>query len=502
MNSDLSTMALNAVFRASQCLAKPGEPNETLGDLLAILDETLGYTRGFVAVLERDSGDLELAAAHGIPQDKWKGVRFRKGEGITGLILETEAPLAAPRLGSDPRFLNRLGLFEPDSAMVGVPIILSDVVIGAFCVSMSVSERYRLDDHITIVSMFANLAGSVVTQLVRRGAYSAAGRGTSESPKPSSGGIARPKDMVGVSKAMAFVFEAISHAAARTAPTLIRGEPGTGKELAARAIHYASPRASAPFVVINCAATPGALLEAELFGAGRDRPGKLAQAHGGTLFLDEVAETPPAFQSGLMRFLLEGSYERRDGALRENMDVRMITSTSADLEKAVARRKFREDLYYKLNVLQIFIPPLRERKEDIPPLVDHILDRLGRECGERLSITPDAMDILSGCDWRGNTRELENCVSRCAAHCAVNTITREDIPCHYGQCASRLARPGARWEGDAVSGAGPLTDERERIIAALKKTGWVQAKAARLLKMTPRQIGYRITKLKIDMESF
>ncbi|MBI5814654.1 MAG: nif-specific transcriptional activator NifA [Nitrospinae bacterium] len=511
MNADLSNAAVNAVFRASVSISKSLGPVETVAEILAASGGALGYMHGFAALVDPDSGDLLVEAAHEIPGEKWKDARYRKGEGITGLILETGEPLAVPRVGSDPRFLHKMAVYEPDSAFVGVPIKGVGGIKGVLTFSLNISERYRLDDHVKIVTMFANLIGGVATrhiaaekekELIIREKERLSGQLKSQF---------HPENMVGISKVMMDVFENVRQVAKWNTTVLVRGESGTGKELVAKAIHYASPRAAGPFIKLNCAAIPDTLLESELFGyekgaftgAITSKPGRFELAHKGTLFLDEIGDTSPAFQSKLLRVLQEGQFERLGGSLTITVDVRLITATNMNLEKAVSEKRFREDLYYRLNVMPIYIPPLRERREDIPHLVEHFLGKLGRECGARISMDQEALAVLTDCGWRGNVRELENCVQRSAVRCEGSVIGKKDISCASGRCASRLAGPneipGPPDREEDILG---IKDERERIIATLRKTGWVQAKAARLLNMTPRQIGYRILKLNIEMKSY
>ncbi|GBC94674.1 Transcriptional regulatory protein ZraR [bacterium HR16] len=237
----------------------------------------------------------------------------------------------------------------------------------------------------------------------------------------------RPRDtldlqgIVGNSEAMRKVYEMIGKVAASNATVLIRGESGTGKELVAKAIHRNSSRAGGPFVAVSCAALPETLLESELFGHERNaftgatsqKPGRFELAHKGTLFLDEVAEITPAIQVKLLRVLQEHEFERLGGTKTIKVDVRLVAATNKDLEKMVQEKTFRDDLYYRLHVIEIYLPPLRERREDIPLLVEHFLKQYNRENGKRLkSVAPEAMDILMKYRWPGNVRELENAIER------------------------------------------------------------------------------------------
>jgi Nif-specific regulatory protein len=272
----------------------------------------------------------------------------------------------------------------------------------------------------------------------------------------------------------------------------------------ANAIHYNSPRARGAFVKLNCASLPENLLESELFGhekgaftgAITQRKGRFEQADGGTLFLDEIGEVSSAFQAKLLRVLQEGELERVGGTRTIKVDVRIVAATHRDLESDVETGKFREDLYYRLNVMPITIPPLRDRLEDVPDIARHLVGRIGQHQGRELSLTDSALRVLMHHDWPGNVRELENCLER-AAVMSDNGIIDRDAILHTGIDERVSVGRASTRDFDLDD---PNLDERERVIAALEQAGWVQAKAARLLNMTPRQIAYRIQTLNIKVK--
>ncbi len=308
---------------------------------------------------------------------------------------------------------------------------------------------------------------------------------------------------------MRHVFEQVRQVAKWDTTVLIRGESGTGKELIANAIHYNSPRASGAFVKLNCAALPETLLESELFGhekgaftgAVRARRGRFEQADGGTLFLDEIGDISPAFQAKLLRVVQEGEFERVGGGSTVVVDVRILAATHRDLEAAVAAGEFREDLYYRLNVVPITMPPLRERIEDIPELAHFLVAKIARHQGRELVLTDSAVRLLLRHGWPGNVRELESCLERAAIMGADGRIDRHAVVL-AGVEEKLVTTPslaGAAGNAAATDLSDPSLDERERVIAALEQAGWVQARAARLLGMTPRQIAYRIQRLKIQV---
>lgn len=313
-------------------------------------------------------------------------------------------------------------------------------------------------------------------------------------------------NMIGNSNAMHQVYDSIIQVAHSNATVLIRGESGTGKELVAHAIHYNSPRADKPFIKINCGAIPESLIESELFGyekgaftdAQEQKLGKFELANGGTLFLDEIGELSPNVQVKLLRVLQEKEIERVGGLSPVKVNVRVITATNRDLEYELQQKQFREDLYYRLNVFPIFLPPLRERKTDVLLLSEHFLEKFCKENNKSINrISSLAIDLLSTYHWPGNVRELENCMERAVLVCRSDTIQATDLP----PTLQRSDTTDTITE-DATYDELVANFERELIIDALKKTRGNKSKAATLLKTTQRIIGYKITTLGIDHQKF
>ncbi len=305
------------------------------------------------------------------------------------------------------------------------------------------------------------------------------------------------RNIIGISPVMERVFSMVRRVADTEATVLITGESGTGKELVARAIHSLGSRREGPFVAVNCAAIPKDLLESELFGhvkgaftgAVRDRTGKFSQADGGTLFLDEVGEMPVELQPKLLRALQERSVEPVGGSAPQKVDVRLAAATNTDLEKAIREGVFREDLYYRLAVIPIHLPPLRERREDIPLLIRHFAAKHG---AETISFSDEAVEALSAYDWPGNVRELENTVERLLIMREGDAVTIGDLP-------DKLR--GVRGSGPAGSVVNlpaegyPLEQlEREIVLSALERNGWNQTAAARFLRIPRHVLVYRMEK--------
>jgi Nif-specific regulatory protein len=507
---------LAALFEVSSVLSRSLELRETLRQVLRTLHERGRLCRGMVSLLDADSGDLLVAALHDNDAAPFEKIRYRPGEGVIGQVLETNQRWILPRVGDEPRFLDRLGLFDPGLPFIGVPIrVGDDDVAGVFALQPPVADAL-MPQRARFAEMVANLIGQGVRLSRSVEAERRALREERDTLRRHLKGSHGFDNIIGRTERMRLVFEQVRQVAKWNTTVLLRGESGTGKELIANAIHYNSPRAGGAFVKLNCAALPDNLLESELFGhekgaftgAQAQRKGRFEQADGGTIFLDEIGEISPAFQAKLLRVLQEGEFERVGGSRTLKIDVRVIAATNRNLEQEVKDGMFREDLYYRLNVMPILMPALRERIEDVPELAKFLVTKLAARQGRELSITDSALGVLMRYRWPGNVRELENCMERAAVMSDGGIIDRDvlnltgiDVGSLSDACAvlppAPLSPPGADLDLDD-----PDVDERERVIAALEQAGWVQAKAARLLGMTPRQIAYRIQTMKIRVKQF
>jgi Nif-specific regulatory protein len=393
-------------------------------------------------------------------------------------------------------------------------------------------HQHSFDNDVRFLTMVANLIGQTVRLHRSVSAERAQLQEEKRRLKRELQGKYSLDNVVGISKAMQEVFAEVHQSAPSRSTMLLRGESGTGKEVMARAIHYLSPRKDGPFIKLNCAALSESLLESELFGhekgaftgAQAERKGRFELANGGTLFLDEIGDISPAFQAKLLRVLQEREFERVGGSRSIKVDVRLITATNRDLESAVAKGEFRADLYYRINVVSIFIPPLRERREDIPYLVEHFLAKYGQENGREFSLAPQALNTLMNCYWPGNVRQLENCIERTATMARNRVINDEELSCYQNKCLTQVLHEPAQIEYVHAPGAGgerrqsavipikevrpeadtaqPPSSERERLVWAMEQCGWVQAKAARLLNISARQMGYALQKYGIEIKRF
>jgi len=306
--------------------------------------------------------------------------------------------------------------------------------------------------------------------------------------------------LIGSAPEIVAIYQELMQVSQSRATVLLRGESGTGKELVAKLMHENSPRAKGPFIKVNCAALSETLLESELFGhergaftgAIKTKKGRFELAHGGTLFLDEIGDLSLSVQVKLLQVLQEKSFERVGGVETLTVDVRTVAATHRDLEKAIINGAFREDLYYRLNVIPIFLPPLRDRREDTPLLVSHFLNKFNKENNKKVELSDEILELFIKYNWPGNVRELENCIERLIVLAKEERITLKTIPpaikTYFGDIQRVIP---AQTKGIPLKAATEKM-EREAMEKALARAGGVQAKAARLLGITPRQIAYKI----------
>ncbi|MGC2458170.1 MAG: nif-specific transcriptional activator NifA [Gallionellaceae bacterium] len=544
MRVSKNNIQLVTVYEVSKILNSSLDLHKTMRSVLNVLSSHLQMLRGMVALVQED-GDLQVIAATGMGTGEIEQGRFKRGEGVMGNILKTGVPAVVPDISKEAMFLNRTGSRKTRSkaiiSFIGVPIKVGRECIGVLSFDREnenqESERYFGND-VQFLTMVANLIGQTV-RLHQKVAHDRANllqekfRLQSELHNKYS-----LDNVIGQSKIMQSVFAEVHQVAASKSTVLLRGESGTGKEAIARAIHYLSPRKDKPFIKVNCAALSETLLESELFGhergsftgASQERKGRFEMAHGGTLFLDEIGDISPAFQTKLLRVLQEREFERVGGNKTIKVDVRVVAATNRNLEQAVAKGEFREDLYYRINVVAIFLPPLRERREDVPMLAEYFLKQANEESGKHLKFSAEAMQVLISCNWPGNVRELNNCVERIVATTQGNSIRKKDLLCDREMCFSSImwqqhskhgvipiasVRPGSvapprerhaeeahHTGADTAFATEAGNPQRQQIIDALEKCGWVQAKAARLLGVTPRQMGYAISKYGIDVKRY
>jgi Nif-specific regulatory protein len=384
-------------------------------------------------------------------------------------------------------------------AFVCVPVRLGNETIGALSVERSYGHDVSFDEDIRVLSIIASLIAHAV-RLQQFTEEEAALVAENERLQRELADKYRPANIIGKSREMAPVYEMIDQVARSDATVLIRGESGTGKELIAQAVHYGSPRAKGPFIRVNCAALPEGLIESELFGhekgafsgAVQQRVGRFERAAGGTIFLDEIGDLTPTVQVRLLRVLQEREFERVGGNKVLDADVRVVAATNRPLEKDMEEGRFRADLYYRLNVFPIHVPPLRERRTDIILLADHFIEKYSARHGRSIvRLSTPAIDLLMAYHWPGNVRELENAIERAVL------LADSDV------IHARLLPPSLQMARAEDTRSGPLESqvealEKELIIDALKVSRGNRAAAARLLGITERVMGLRVQKYALE----
>lgn len=490
---------LTAILEVSRVLTTSFDLEKNLSSAMSALGSLLEMQRGCVFLLDPLSGELRIVAAHGLTKENIEKGKYRIGEGIVGRVLEKKIPMVISNIGKEPLFLNKTGSRpEKDGiSFLCVPIEFKNEALGVLSVDRIYSKELGgVDDDLRVLKIVASL----IAQFIKLwGSYEKIEK-EKEGLKRELKGKYKIENIIGQSDKMQEVFEEVHRVAPSKTTVLLRGESGTGKELIAKAIHYMSPRNKGPFIKFNCASIPEGLLESELFGhekgaftgAISSRKGRFELADGGTIFLDEIGDLPAALQPKILRVLQEKEFEKVGSEKTIKVNVRVIAATSRNLEKLVSQDKFREDLYYRLNVIPILLPPLKERGEDIPILIEYFLKKFNKENNRAVVLDNNALQVLLNYDWPGNVRELENTIERLVVMSRSDKITASDLPIPLG--IKRI-----KSQAESTSLTSDIEDiEKINILNALEKTGWVQAKAARLLGITPRQIGYKIKKYGIE----
>lgn len=569
--SGSDALSLISLYEISKILSSSLDLEKTFSDVLNLLSSYLQMRHGVVALAA--AGDVRIAAASGLSREAVRRGACRFPLDLLKRVVSTAMPVVVGNAADDAAFAGYLDDVDDDEvvSVIAVPIKGGDTTFGVLSIERvwDGSARFIFESDVRFLAMVANLMAQTVRlhqsvasdreRLLRERAQLQKAL-EKETDAQTTAGLSA---IIGESPAMQRVFAEVRQIAPSRSTVLLRGESGTGKELVARAIHTLSPRKDKPFIKVNCAALPETLLESELFGHERgaftgatsERKGRFEASSGGTLFLDEIGEIGPAFQAKLLRVLQEGEFERVGGNKTIKVDVRLISATNKNLEQAVAAGEFRADLYYRINVVPLFLPPLRDRAGDVAKLAAYFLDRFNRDNGRDLSLARDALAVFERCHFPGNVRELENCVNRVATLTTGDVIRHTDMPCTREQCLSAVLwnlDPGAKpvgglaaggpatiprptppaavappapsappvsptasapspepaadsWSDDGDLGPAPLTGgsgmpQRDRLLAAMEKAGWVQAKAARLLGLTPRQVGYALKKYDIEVK--
>jgi Nif-specific regulatory protein len=505
-----STSELGILYKISEAMTQQQDVPALLNEVLHIMEREMGLSRGTLTLRRPESDIFTIEASRGLSPEERKLGQYRLGEGITGRVARDGKPILVPDISSDPEFLNKTRARKQlPVAFLCVPIIHQRRVIGTMSIDRPVAAREELERDLDFLKLVAHLLAEAVArireQLEERENLMAENRRLQQ----QLGDRYHPSNIVGNCGGMRVIYEQIAQVAASTATVLIRGESGTGKELVARAIHHSSPRRNNPFIAVNCAALPENLVESELFGhekgaftgAMQQRVGRFELANGGTIFLDEIGDIAPAVQVRLLRVLQERSFERVGGAKTVQVNVRVVAATSRNLENLMKDGKFREDLYYRLNVFPIHMPPLRERRSDIMALADHFVQKYNESYGKNVKrISTAAINMMMAYHWPGNVRELENCIERAVLSSGDEVIHGYAMPPSL-QTSEHTNTAVLPAEGASLR---TLVDayEREVLIDALKKHRGIAAAAARELKATQRIFNYRIKQLGIEPRNY
>jgi Nif-specific regulatory protein len=497
------------LYEVSEALNEHLDLKKSLYMVLDILSSSMNMLRGTITILHPLSNEISIEVAHGLSKSAMKRGKYKLGEGITGRVIETGKAVTIPKISQEPLFLNRTDSRKTkqnqELSFICVPVKKGSQVIGALSFDMPFDESYSLKDGKKLMSVIATMVARHVINLENIRLEKEHLRKENIKLRNELENRYRITDIIGNSNKMREVYQMISQVSKSNATVLIRGESGTGKELVANSIHYNSLRSKGPFVKVNCAALPDNLIESELFGhekgsftgAIKQKLGKFEMANKGTIFLDEIGSVGIEVQVKLLRILQEKEFERVGGYQTIKTDVRVITATNKNLEQAVEQDTFRHDLYYRLNVFPIYMPPLRERKTDILLLVDHFLEKYARENHKTiLRFSTPAIDMLMDYHWPGNVRELENCIERAVLLCEEGVVHSYHLPPTLQTGTESGTLPVLSLE-DAVANL-----EKEMIIDALKNTRGNITLAAELLKTTVRKFSYKANKYSIDYRHY
>lgn len=501
---------LPLLFDISQMINNNKNIREVLKPAMEALTNYINAERSLLTILNKEKSEIFIETGAGVSEETKAKVRYKLGEGIIGEVIKTGEPVFIEKIMEDKRFLNKTKtrLLTPDHKDISflcVPVKVTEETVGAISIYRLFSKQDEVQRDIRVLSIVGSMIARAV--LVRQEKMEEIERLREENQKLQGElQLSRKHDnIIGNSGRMQDLFKMISRVSKTNATVLIRGESGVGKELVADAIHQASVRGEGAFVKVNCSALPETLIESELFGhekgaftgADQAREGRFEQAHGGTLFLDEIGDLPLLTQTKLLRTLQEKEIQRVGGNKTMIVDVRIIAATNKDLEKAIREGKFRSDLYYRINVFPVYIPPLRERINDIPALVDFFIEKCNRNNQTNVKrITSGAIDLLMVYHWPGNVRELENCIERAAILSLDGVIHSYNLPPTLQTAESTDSAK----KGTLKSIVEKM--EKQIIIDTLVSTKGNMLAAARQLDITERMMGTRIKKYNIDVKRF
>ena len=497
---------LTTLHEISRILDQSLDLREIVNPVLEHLAESMDMKFGTLTLLNRKSGDILIEAAHGLSPQQARRGRYKLGEGVTGKVILTGEPIVIPLKSESSLVLDKTKRGKrSDTSFICVPIKVGNEVAGALSVDRLFQPDVDLGEDVRLLTIISSMIAQAVK--LRRAAAEEKEKLEEENERLRTElrERFRPSNIIGNSHEMQVVYDQIAQVSKANANVLIMGETGTGKELVAHAIHYNSDRANAPFIKAHCAALPENLIESELFGhvkgsftgAVNDRKGRFELAHGGSIFLDEIGDIPVSIQIKLLRVLQEREFERVGSTQTTKVNVRLVAATNRNLDEMVREGKFREDLFYRLNVFPIFVPPLRKRKTDIVQLADHFLEKYAKDSRKNVRrLSSAVIDMLMSYHWPGNVRELENCIERAVL------VAEGDVihPYHLPPTLQTAEATGTRASGALEVLVAQY--ERDLLVDSLKSTRGNMAAAARLLQTTQRIFGYKVHNYSIDAKKY
>ena len=505
--ADRHTREIDLLGEISRLLDHSLDLREVADPMLEALSAHLGMEFATLTLLHRQTGEIFIEASHGLSPQQARRGRYRLGEGVTGKVAQDGVPIMIPRTSESPLFLDKTQRGKrSDASFICVPIKVEKEVVGTLSADRAFDPAADLQQDVRLLTIIASMIAQAVK--LRRAVQEDQGRLAEENArlKAELKERFRPANIVGNSHEMQIVYDQIAQVSKSAASVLIEGETGTGKELVAHAIHYNSLRADRPFIKAHCAALPESVIESELFGhekgaftgAMAERKGRFELAHGGSLLLDEIGDVSPAIQIKLLRVLQEREFERVGGTKTIKVDVRVIAATNKDLQALVQQGKFREDLYYRLHVFPIYVPPLRKRKADIVLLADFFLQKYAQENGKDVRrLSSAVIDMLMGYHWPGNVRELENCIERLVNVACSSHIDIADLPQDVMTDMLR-GRPAAPGE----AGMSLKRIQRALILETLRETGGNFRRASNLLNISRTTLYAKLKQYGIAADTF
>ncbi|MDR3089698.1 MAG: sigma 54-interacting transcriptional regulator [Desulfobulbaceae bacterium] len=502
---------ISCLYEITKQLASSQDLRFCLYSAMKILSEMKEMENATVTIINPVTGNLEIEVAYGISEEERKRGKYQIGEGITGRVVASGQAIIVPHIATEPLFLNRTQSRSKDDvknrSFICVPIQIKNQVIGALSVDRLYAEG--LGEQADIDLQFLTILSGLIAETTQR--IQIANQEKEELHQENQklrrelSQKNRIEEIIGNSSRMQEVFEMVHRVADSNATVLLRGESGTGKTLVAKALHHNSNRADKPFVVVNCSTLPETLMESELFGHERGaftgaherKIGRFEQAEGGTLFLDEIGEISAAVQLKLLHVVQERNFQRLGSTKIIHCNVRLVAATNRDLESAVKNGDFREDLYYRLNVFPVYIPPLCERRTDILLLAEHFLEKYARENGKVITrISTSAIDMLMQYHWPGNVRELQNSIERAVLICDGDALKGYHLPPSL-QIGDN-GRDGGQFSLQSVV----ENYEKELIIDGLKRNNGNQTKTAKYLGTSLRIINYKIHQYAIEPKKY